>query len=178
MEDDLVVQGRLDLDAPARSATPLSSASTSRNARTCTFRPNLISRALRGSRTFSSCTSSSLSEREKICGQRDVLLRVEVVREVLIASGPARRAQCAARSRCGRRRRGRSGRPRTTIPLRALVFQQDEIVVAKGDQAFVACQALQQDIRGAVGAEGQRFQRRLRRAGKPPCRISSEALSW
>ena len=56
------------------------------------------------------------------------------------------------------------------MPLRALVLEQDEIVIAERDEPLVACEPLQLHVRRGVRAEGQRLQRRLPLLVDRPCR--------
>jgi hypothetical protein len=86
VENDFVFQRRFDLSAGFQAYVPLSSASTSRNALTRTFSPKVTSSALSRVRERSSCTSSaSFCHPDEDLRKRNVLLGVEILRQLLIA---------------------------------------------------------------------------------------------
>ena len=99
-------RARPRLAVPAFKVTPLITASTSRNAFTRTFKPNVTSIELSRVRERSSCTwSPSFGTRDENLRERNVLLRVEIRDQLLVASAPDRRSRCAAPDRSGKTRR-------------------------------------------------------------------------
>ena len=100
------------------------------------------------------------ADREVHLGQRDVLFRVEIIREVFVrehllaehnALPGIDAAECAWHQRP----------PAHDDAFARLVLQQNEIVIAKRHQPLRPREPFQFHVRRAVCAEGQRLQRRL-----------------
>ena len=90
--------------------------------------------------------------------QRDVLLRVEIRRQLLVgekliadqdALPGINPAKTAAQKRPAAHRNRLAG----------VVLEQDQIVITEGEQAIVPAQAFQGHVRRAVRSEGKRFER-------------------
>ena len=104
--------------------------------------------------------------------QRNVFLGVEILRQLLIAEHLI--ADQNALARINPAKTAARQRPATHRNiLRAVIFQQNQIVIAKGQQPIVVAQAFQHHVGIAVVAKGERFQRRSaalidRRIANPP----------
>ena len=91
--------------------------------------------------------------------ERDVLLRVEIIGEILISQhllsehNPLPGID-AAELAAGQRPAARDDRPG------ALIFEQNQILIAKGEQPLLGPEILQHHVRLAVVAEAKRFERR------------------